>query len=201
MPRSGRSVREIATRIIYWGPQGSGKTTTLRAIAARLDPETRGPLLSPTDEAGHTLLMDFLTVEMGALDGIPIRLHLVGLPGGPRLGENDLALLRGADGFVFVADSAPARRGENRSALESLRRHLVAIGEPDRPLVLQFNRRDVPNAVDADTLASDLGSAAPADPWFETVATEGRGVVEALTAVTHRVIGQLSAAAEERPGA
>lgn len=201
MPPAGRSVREIATRIIYWGPRGSGKTTTLRAIEARLDPETRGPLLSPSDPSGHTLLMDFLTVEMGALDGIPIRLHLVGLPGGGRLGENDLALLRGADGFVFVADSAPDRRSDNRSALESLRRHLVAIGEPDRPLVLQLNRRDVPGAVAVDVLTAELAPGGSEDAWFETVATEGRGVIEALTAITTRVIGQLSAAAEERPGA
>ena len=201
MPGAGRAVREIATRIVYWGPRGSGKTETLRAISARLDPETCGPLLAPAAEDGRTLLMDFLSVEMGALDGIPIRLHLVGLPGGDRLGEDTLALLRGADGFVFVADSAPDRRAANRSALESLRRHLVAIGEPDRPVVLQLNRRDVPGAVGTDRLVSELAPTGDDDQWFETVATEGRGVLEALTSVASRVVGRLSSAAEERPGA
>lgn len=200
MKRPGRSVREIATRIVYWGPRGSGKTETLRAIAERLDPETRGPLLAPSDEAGRTLLMDFLSIEMGALDGIPVRLHLVGLPGDGRLGEDTLAMLRGADGFVFVADSAPDRRTENRSALESLRRHLVAVGEPDRPVVLQLNRRDVSGAVSAEDLVAELAPAGDHE-WFETVATEERGVLEPLVAVAARVIDRLSAAAEERSGA
>lgn len=201
MTRAGRTVREIATRIVYWGPRGSGKTRTLRAIADQLEPGTAGPLLAPSDEVEHTVLMDFLSVELGALDGIPLRLHLVGLPGGDRLGEDTVTMLRGADGFVFVADSAPDRRAANRSALESLRRHLVAIGEPDLPVVLQFNRRDVAGAVAAEQLVSDLAPGSSGGPWFETVATEGTGVIDALTAVAARVVGRLSAAAEERSGA
>jgi len=201
MSRSGRSVREIATRIVYWGPRGSGKTQSLRAVADRLEPGTCGPLLTPSEEGERTVLMDFLSVELGALDGIPLRLHLVGLPGDDRLGENTVTMLRGADGFVFVADSAPDRRASNRASLESLRRHLVAIGEPDLPVVLQFNRRDVSGAVATERLASDLAPGESGDPWFETVATEGTGVIEALTAVAARVVGRLSAAAEERSGA
>lgn len=201
MTRARRSVREIATRIVYWGPRGSGKTESLRAISDRLDSETRGPLLAPSDGVGHTLLMDFLSVEMGALDGIPVRVHLVGLPGAEHLGEDTLPLLRGADGFVFVADSAPDRRAANRSALESLRRHLVATGEPDLPIVLQINRRDAPGAVEADELTSELLPAGRTGRSFETVATRGEGVVEALTAVCSMVVRNLSAAAEERSGA
>lgn len=170
-------------------------------MADRLDAETRGPLLAPSDGDGRTLLMDFLAVEMGSLDGIPVRVHLVGLPGAEHLGEDTLPLLRGADGFVFVADSAPDRRAANRSALESLRRHLVATGQPDLPLVVQLNRRDVPGAVDADELASELLPADRVGTSFETVATRGDGVVEALTSVCSMVVRNLSAAAEERSGA
>lgn len=201
MTRAGRTVREIATRIVYWGPRGSGKTQTLRAIAEQLEPGTCGPLLTPSDDGEHTVLMDFLSVELGALDGIPLRLHLVGLPGGDRLGEETVTMLRGADGFVFVADSTPDRRTANRSALESLRRHLVAIGEPDLPVVLQFNRRDAAGAVAVEQLASDLAPGTSEGTWFETVATKGTGVIDALTAVAARVVGRLSAAAEERSGA
>lgn len=201
MTRSRRSVREIATRIVYWGPRGSGKTESLRAVADRLDDETHGPLLAPADGDGRTLLMDFLTVEMGALDGIPVRVHLVGLPGADHLSEATLPLLRGADGFVFVADSAPDRQSANRSALESLRRHLVAIGEPDLPMVLQLNRRDAPGAVEADELIAELLPAGRTDICFETVATRGDGVLDALTTACSMVVRNLSAAAEERSGA
>jgi len=196
----GRSVREIPTRIVYWGPRGSGKTETLRAIASGLDPNTCGPLLTPSDQDSRTLFMDLLTVEMGALDGVPVRLHLVGLPGDARLNENALAAMRGADGFVFVADSAPGRQAENQSALESLRRHLVAIGQPDRPIVVQFNRRDVADARSTEEMVADLGMDSSADPWFETTALSGSGVIEALAAIATRVVDVLSAAAEERSG-
>jgi len=146
----------------------------------------------------HTLFMDLLTVEMGALDGIPVRLRLVGLPGDARLNENALAVIPGADGFVFVADSAPDRQAQNKSSLESLRRHLVAIGEPDRPIVLQFNRRDAPGAISPEDMATDLGAEQETSQWFETNAVDGSGVIDTLTAIAARVIGVLSAAAEER---
>ena len=193
-----RSVREIATRIVYWGPSGSGKTETFRAIAARLDPTTLGPLVTPAGEDGRTLFLDLLTVEMGALEGLPVRLHLVGLPGDAQLTENALAVIPGADGFVFVADSSPDRQAQNKSSLESLRRHLVAIGESNLPIVLQLNRRDVPGAVPTERMAADLGAESANVQWFETNALDGSGVVETLTAIAARVVRLLSAAAEER---
>ncbi|TFG66760.1 MAG: hypothetical protein E4H28_00865 [Gemmatimonadales bacterium] len=193
-----RSVREIATRIVYWGPSGSGKTETFRAVAARLDTATLGPLLTPTDQNDRTLFMDLLTIEMGALEGVPVRLHLVGLPGDASLNENALAVMPGADGFVFVADSSPDRQAQNRSSLESLRRHLVAIGAHDLPIVVQFNRRDAPGAVSAEQMAADLSVGPENGDWFETNALEGSGVIETLTAIAARVVRLLSAAAEER---
>lgn len=197
VPR-GRSIREIATRIVYWGPRGSGKTETLKAVAARLDPQKCSPFLNPADSSGHTLFMDLLTVEMGALDGVPLRLHLVTLPGDSRLKDDRLITLRGADGFVFVADSRPDRQKENKEALESLRTHLSAIGQPDCPIVVQCNRRDAPGAVPTERMAVELGLNPTTDQWFETNAATGMGVVEALTAVAARVVGMLSASAEER---
>ena len=193
---TARSVREIATRIVYWGPGNSGKTETLKAIAARLDPDTVGPLLTPTAQDDRTLFMDLLSIEMGALEGVPVRLHLVGLPGDARLNENALAIIRGADGFVFVADSSPDREAQNKSSLESLRRHLVAIGEPDLPIVVQFNRRDVSGAMPTERMAADLGLSPDDGQWLETNALDGTGVVETLTVVAARVVVQLAAAAD-----
>lgn len=198
MSARGRSVREIATRIVYWGPRGSGKTESLRAVSEQLDPEKCSQFLNPSDSSGHTLFMDLLTVEMGALDGVPLRLHLVTLPGDSRLNEDRLLTLRGADGFVFVADSRPGRQDENREALESLRTHLSAIGQPDCPIVIQCNHRDAPGAIPAERMAVELGLDPTRHQWFETNAAEGTGVIEALTAVAARVIGVLSSSAEER---
>ena len=162
-----RSVREIATRIVYWGPRGSGKTESLKTISERLDPEKCSPFLNPADSSGHTLFMDLLTVEMGALDGVPLRLHLVTLPGDSRLNEDRMIALRGADGFVFVADSRPERQQENEAALESLRAHLSAMGQPDCPIVVQFNKIDAPGAVPAERMAVELGLDPMNDQWFD----------------------------------
>lgn len=200
MTSRGRSVREIPTRIVFWGPRASGKTETLKAIATHLVPDTCGPLLTPSDTDSRTLFMDFLSVEMGALSGIPIRLHLVGLPGDTRLSENALAVMRGADGFMFVADSAPGREEENRLSLASLRSHLAAIGEPERPIVVQLNRRDVTGARSTEEMVANLGLESNGDQWFETTAVNGSGVIEALAAVATRIVDVLSASAEERSG-
>jgi len=154
--------------------------------------------VTPAGEDGRTLFLDLLTVEMGALEGLPVRLHLVGLPGDAQLTENALAVIPGADGFVFVADSSPDRQAQNKSSLESLRRHLVAIGESNLPIVLQLNRRDVPGAVPTERMAADLGAESENVQWFETNALDGSGVVETLTAIAARVVRLLSAAAEER---
>lgn len=170
----------------------------MKAVSAQLDPEKCSPFLNPADSSGHTLFMDLLTVEMGALDGVPLRLHLVTLPGDSRLNKDRLMTLRGADGFVFVADSRPDRQVENREALDSLRDHLSAIGEPDCPIVVQCNRRDAPGAVPSERMAVELGLVPGTDQWFETNAATGTGVLEALTAVAARVVGILSASAEER---
>lgn len=197
MSEAGRSVREIAARVVLWGPRGSGKTSTLKAVADRLDSSTRGPLLSPSDAADRTLFMDFLAVELGALDGVPLRLHLVALPGADRLSPTHRAMLKGADGFVFVADSSLARQNDNRSALESLRRHLVATGQAHLPLVLQLNRRDAHDAVPVDSMLAQLAARSDGGDVFETVATDGAGVIEMLTDVSARIVAGLSAAAEE----
>lgn len=197
MSQAGRSVREIAARVVLWGPRGSGKTTTLRAVADRLDPSTRGPLLSPSDATDRTLFMDFLAVELGALDGVPLRVHLVALPGADRLSSTHRSMLKGADGFVFVADSSLARQNDNRSALESLRRHLVATGQDHLPLVVQLNRRDAADAVPVESMRAHLAAGSDEGDVYETVATEGAGVIEMLTGVSARVVARLSAAAEE----
>jgi len=142
--------------------------------------------------------MDLMTIEMGALEGVPVRLHLVGLPGDSSLNDNALAVIPGADGFVFVADSSPDRQAQNKSSLESLRRHLVAIGEPDIPIVVQFNRRDTSGAVSTERMVAELGVESESLPWFETNALVGSGIIETNTTIAARVVRQLSAAAEER---
>ena len=112
--------REIDCKVVYVGPAGSGKTTTIRALHDRLAPDTRGPVLSPTLPGGGTLFFDLLTIELGTLDGRRIRLQLLSAPGDPGRSEVRRTVLRGADGVIFVSDSTPGRMEANLAALRDL---------------------------------------------------------------------------------
>ena len=142
---------EIDCKVVYVGPAGSGKTTTIRAVHDRLAPDTRGPVLSPTLPGGGTLFFDLLTIELGTLDGRRIRLQLLSAPGDPGRSEVRRTVLRGADGVIFVSDSTPGRMEANLAALRDLRADLEALGQSvSVPVVFQHNKRDVPGAVPED---------------------------------------------------
>lgn len=184
--------REIDCKVVYVGPTGSGKTTTIRALHDRLDSDTHGPVLAPTEPGGATLFFDLLTVDLGALEGRSVRLQLLSGPGDPGQSEIRRTVLRGADGVIFVADSAPDRLDANREAVAALYADLEDLGRPGAaiPIVFQLNKRDLPDAVSEDELNRVLNPQGA--PSFSTVATLQHGVVEPVTAVSGRVVQALA---------
>ena len=182
---------EIDCRIVYVGPPGSGKSSTLRALHGILDPAARGRLLSPTRADGSTPFMDLLTVELGGVAGRRLRLQLVSAPGDSGRDAVRRTILTGADGLVFVADSAPARMRANEEALAALRLDLDVLGHSELlPLVFQYNKRDLPDAIPLDDLDRALNPAG--QPFFSSIAERREGVVDPLTAVSERLIRALT---------
>jgi len=181
---------EIDCRIVYVGPAGSGKSTTLRAVHDLLDPTARGRLLSPARADGSTPFMDLLTVELGGVSGRRLRLQLVSAPGEAGRDAVRQTILTGADGLVFVADSASPRLKANEEALATLRRNLEALGQPALPCVYQYNKRDLPDAIPLEDLERALNPAG--QPSFASIAERGEGVVDPLTAVSERLIRALT---------
>ncbi|MDF2761609.1 MAG: hypothetical protein K0S83_343, partial [Thermomicrobiales bacterium] len=151
--------REIHAKIVFFGPELSGKTTTLRAIAEGIPPETRGAFRSIASESARTIFSDSLPIDLGERLGFRLHWHLYTVPGQPRSSGARAAVLQGVDGTVFVADSAPLRMAENMASLAELNELLAGQGKslPSFPVVLECNKADLPGATPATDLAASLG--------------------------------------------
>ncbi len=179
--------REIDTRIVYYGPGLSGKTTNLVNIHQRMPDELRGPMRSIDTEDERTLFFDFLPVEPFRIGGWSLRFQLYSVPGQETYARTRRALLAGIDGIVFVADAAPDRIDANRESLDELREQLARQGRSldATPAVLQVNKMDRAVDDDATAVAERIGGGDL--PVIEAVAVRGIGVRETLQQVVQRV--------------
>ncbi|HEX7117347.1 MAG TPA: ADP-ribosylation factor-like protein [Longimicrobiales bacterium] len=184
--------REINCKIVYYGPGLCGKTTNLEYIYGRVNPETRGKLISLATESERTLFFDFLPVDLGSIRGFKTRFHLYTVPGQVYYNASRRLILKGVDGVVFVADSKSDRMDANLASLQNLYENLQEYGfDPVKvPQVIQYNKRDLPDAVPVEELRGQLNPGGIPD--FEAVATEGTGVFDTLRAVSKLVIQSLS---------
>jgi signal recognition particle receptor subunit beta len=186
--------REIHFKIVYFGPGLGGKTTNLRFLHERLPAERRGRLLSIATDHERTLFFDFLPVDLGQVNGFLTRFHLYTVPGQVYYRLSRRAVLQGADGLVFVADSHPAREQANLDSLDDLATHMRSMAltpvQLERiPRVFQWNKRDLPAALPVERLRAALNPRGA--PEFEAVACEGRGVSETLRTICKAVLGRL----------
>ena len=185
------SSREINCKIVYYGPGLCGKTTNLQYIYAKTNPEAKGKMISLETETERTLFFDFLPLSLGEIRGFKTRFHLYTVPGQVFYDASRKLILKGVDGVVFVADSQVERLDANIESLENLRENLEEQGyDLDKlPYVVQYNKRDLPTAVDAGYLREELNPTRVPD--FEAVATTGMGVFDTLKAVAKQVLIEL----------
>ena len=186
--------REIHFKIVYYGPGLCGKTTNLQFLHDRLPQERRGRLISIATDHERTLFFDFLPVDLGEVNGFTTRFHLYTVPGQVHYRLSRRAVLTGADGIVFVADSHPARERANRDSLADLEEQLEAVGltpvqSARIPRVFQYNKRDLRAALPLERLRAALNPLGA--PEFEAVACEGRGVGETLKAGCKAMLARL----------
>lgn len=179
--------RRIDTKIVYYGPAQSGKTTNVVNVHSRLPQELRGPLRSIDTEDERTLFFDFMPVQEIEVGGWSIRFHLYTVPGQKDYVRTRRAILGGADGIVFVADAAPEQAEANRESVGELREHLAHYGRDEQslPIVLQVNKTDLGEAREVPDVNEDLNTAAW--PMFPAMAIRGIGVAETLGAIAKAV--------------
>ena len=139
----------------------------------------------------RTLLFDFLPISLGTIRGFKTRFHLFTVPGQVFYDASRKLILKGVDGVVFVADSQVERLDANIESLESLKKNLAEHGEDINkiPFVIQYNKRDLPNAVAHDYLEEVLNPMGVSS--FEATATTGSGVFDTLKAVAKQVLVEL----------
>ena len=185
------SSREINCKIVYYGPGLCGKTTNLQYIYGKTNPDVKGKMISLATETERTLFFDFLPLSLGEIRGFKTRFHLYTVPGQVFYDASRKLILKGVDGVVFCADSQIERMEANVESLENLSVNLGEQGYDiaNVPYVVQYNKRDLPNAAPLDEMRHLLNPSGV--PEFEACATVGTGVFETLKSVAKGVLSNL----------
>ncbi len=185
-----RSENEVAYKIVYYGPGLSGKTTNLRRIRDVIAPEHRGRLVTLCTRGERTVFFDFLPVNFAMIGGDRVRLHLYSVPGQAYYSLSRRVILDGVDGLVFVADSQNERLDANLGSMDDLETNLKTFGLDLSmlPVVLQFNKRDLPGIADSKMLDAQLNR----HGWqtVESVALGGNGPLDTLKLISRHMAGR-----------
>ncbi len=216
--------REINCKLVYYGPGLGGKTTNLEHVYQKVAPDTRGKMVSLATETERTLFFDFLPVDLGTIRGFKTRFHLYTVPGQVYYNASRKLILKGVDGVVFVADSQLERTEANIESMQNLYDNMAEYGYDltKIPFVVQYNKRDLPNAAPVKDLQAQLNPGWPVEdsakqravpdplhdgeflieevdgmwieraPYFESVAVTGEGVFDTLRALAKTVLKSLS---------
>lgn len=193
MPLINFAAREINYKIVYYGCALCGKTTNVQYIYRKIRPEARGKLISIATEEERTLYFDFLSLSLGTVKGMQTRFHIYTVPGQPQYNASRKLVLQGVDGVVFVVDSQISRLDDNVESYLNLWENVLEQGDDLRqmPLVLQMNKRDLPeifSVADLNDLLNHTGS-----PVVEASALTGTGVFETLKTICKLVIARTTA--------
>jgi len=185
------ATKEITAKIVYYGPGLCGKTTNLQFVYDSLPSNNKSKMLSLATKTDRTLFFDFLPLDLGKIRGMRTKLQLYTVPGQVYYNSTRQLVLKGADGVVFVADSQDFALDANLESLQNLEDNLKRQGIRLRemPLVIQYNKRDLPNALPVAEMNPELNKSGV--PTFESVATSGLGVEETLKGITQLVLAHL----------
>jgi len=216
--------REINCKLVYYGPGLGGKTTNLEHVYQKVSPDARGKMVSLATETERTLFFDFLPVDLGTIRGFKTRFHLYTVPGQVYYNASRKLILKGVDGVVFVADSQIERMEANIESMQNLYDNMAQYGYDltKIPFLIQYNKRDLPNAAPIKDLQAALNPGWPVEdpakqkelpdpyhagerliqlvdyqwvervPYLESVAITGEGVFDTLKAVAKLVLKTLS---------
>ena len=184
-------LREVHCRVVYFGASLSGKTTNLTYIHQQAPTVARGNVLTIPADAEAATSFDFLPIDVGTVDGYRVRLQLYAVPGQTVGSHSHATLIKHADGVVFVADSQRERFVECLQSHLEMTRILEAChqGIDSIPLVIQYNKRDLPDAIPVPILNARLNPANA--PSFEAIATTGVGVFPTLQAISQALLERL----------
>ncbi len=191
--------REVSCKLVYYGPGMSGKTVNLEIIHQKAPDSAKGEMVSIATETDRTLYFDFLPLDLGQVAGMHTKFQLYTVPGQIYYNATRKLVLQGVDGVIFVADSSAEKMDENIESMQNLRDNLAEQGLnlDDLPLVIQWNKRDLPSALPVAELNAKLNPLGV--PTVEAIAKDGKGVFPTLKELSKIVIEKLNR--ENAPGA
>jgi hypothetical protein len=187
-----QATKELQLKIVYYGPAMGGKTTNLVQVHDHIQTPAghKGKLVSLATSSDRTLFFDFLPIESMTIKGFKTKFQLYTVPGQVVYNTTRQLVLRGVDGIVFVADSQYEKMPENVEAFQNLCDNLkqLKLDLGEIPYVLQYNKRDLPNAAPVAYLDFLLNRREVQVPSFAGTAHKGEGVFEALNMVTRLLL-------------
>jgi len=188
------SNREIQLKIVYYGPALCGKTTNLSILHEKVTAKQKGDLVSLATDADRTLFFDFLSLNTSTLPGFTTRFQVYTVPGQPVYNATRQLVLKGVDGIVFVVDSHWEKMSENVDSFQNLQENLIEnhLSLAQIPYVLQYNKRDLPNAAPLDFIEFTFNNRATQVLSFEAVAATGQGVMETLNGIARLLLARYS---------
>lgn len=180
--------KEIHCKLVYYGPSLGGKTTNVQYVYTKTTGQNQTTMQVFNANPERTLFFDFLPMEVGEIRGLKTRFHLYTVPGQVVYDASRKLIMKGLDGVVFVADSQIERMEENLEAMRNLEKNLETQGYDIQkiPLVIQYNKRDLPNAAPVAEMRAALNRYGVPD--FEASAHEGKGVMETLKAISKTIV-------------
>lgn len=185
------ALKEMACKIVYYGPGLCGKTTNLQWIHQHVSADARGNMVSLATPGERTLFFDFLPLEAPQLHGFTTKFQVYTVPGQVMYNSTRKLVLRAVDGIVFVCDSQWDKMRENVESYRNMHENLASYGYSleATPYVIQYNKRDLPNVAPIEYLEYVMNGRGV--PSFEAVATQGIGVFESLNTVCRYVLANL----------
>ncbi|HUR47783.1 MAG TPA: ADP-ribosylation factor-like protein [Candidatus Saccharimonadales bacterium] len=184
--------KELQVKVVYYGPALGGKTTNLVQVHDHVQTAQggKGKLVSLATSSDRTLFFDFLPIEAMAIRGFKTKFQLYTVPGQVIYNTTRQLVLRGVDGIVFVADSQYDKMEDNVKSFSNLEENLktLNINLSDIPYVLQYNKRDLPNAASMEYMDFLLNNREVAVPSFPASAHKCEGVFETLNMITRLLL-------------
>jgi signal recognition particle receptor subunit beta len=188
-----QATKELQVKVVYYGPGKGGKTTNLEQVHANVqNVSEKGKLVSLATSSDRTLFFDFLPIEAVAIKGFKTKFQLYTVPGQVIYNTTRQLVLRGVDGIVFVADSQYDKMAENVESFQNLQDNLksLKINSAEVPYVLQYNKRDLPNAAPVEYMEFLLNNREVQVPSFPSCASRCEGVFEALNMITRLLLNK-----------
>ena len=182
------SNRMIQTKVVYYGPAMSGKTTSIRALFRRLD--LLSQLESIETSSGRTLFFDYGPVEIAHGDWT-LQIHIWSATGQDYYAETRSTVLVGADGVIFVADSNPQLIEDNIRCWGELGTHFGDSLMRDIPVIFALNKRDIVPRISREAFleAMDLNGECM---LFETIATQGVHTLNVLLEMLRKILSDVN---------